>query len=436
MYSVTERGPLAEKLIPLRQGIKTVLRGGELIDGTGRDPMPDAAIIVDGERIISVGRSADTVPPSGDNTQVIDCRDQVILPGLIDCHVHFYGENTLDRYRRYLNLRDGVRTIVASLAAFATLEAGFTTVRDLGLPGSALDLKFAINEGLILGPRILTAGRALSETGGEADVPELPYEWVKENQPKGVFCDGPYNCRKAVRLNFREGADLIKVFASSGNMSSRYSWPPHPNFTVEEIEALVDEAHRRGKKVAAHALGDEAIRNSLLGGVDTIEHSGVISDYSLLDMMAEQEVILVPTLCVYYFLGTQGKKWDVFPGGIERARGLGRDAQEMVRQARTRGVKIALGTDIATTYGVGHNAKELELLTEAGLTPMEALMAGTSVAAEALGLEQDIGTIQEGKLADLLILNKDPLEDITCLLDKESIRRVAKSSDPLVDCRQ
>ena len=318
------------------------------------------------------------------------------------------------------------------MVAFATFEAGFTTARDLGLPGSALDLKFAINEGLILGPRILTAGTVFSETGGEGDVPELPYEWVKKNQPKGTFCDGPYNCRKAVRLNFREGADLVKIFASSGNLSGRYSWPPHPNFTVEEIEAMADEAHRRGKKIAAHALGDEAIRNSLLGGVDTIEHSGVISDYSLLDMMAEQGVILVPTLSVYYFFETEGEKWNCFSGGIERARGLRDDAQKMVRQARARGVKIALGTDIGTTYGVGQNAKELELLVRAGLTNMEALMAGTSVAAEALGLEQDIGTLEEGKLADLLILDKDPLQDITCLLNKENIKRIAKSHDPLV----
>lgn len=205
-----------------------------------------------------------------------------------------------------------------------------------------------------------------------------------------------------------------------------------PNFTCEEIAAIVDEAHKRGKKAAAHAMGDDAIRNCLRAGVDTIEHSGFLSDYNLLDQMAEQGVILVPTLSVFYWVAAEGAQWGAHPAGIERAARARDAAMEMVREARARGVKLALGTDTCTTFGIGQNARELALLAEAGLTPLEALTAGTRTAAEALGLERALGTLEAGKLADLLILDRDPLQDLSCLIGKEHVKRIARSRDPLV----
>jgi imidazolonepropionase-like amidohydrolase len=430
MWRLSPAGPLAEKLVSVDdESGQTLFRGGHVVDATGRDRFR-ADVLVSGQRIVSVGAIEADVAAD----RIVDCSGATILPGLIDAHVHFGGEITSDPYRRYLWPDDRLRTIRAALTAYATLEAGFTTVRDVGLTGAGYALRYAINDGWILGPRILTAGPSMSSTGGHGDWHALPLEMVRERRFRSIIADGVTECRRAVREVHREGADLLKIFVSNGILTTRLDWPPVPSYTVDEIQAMVDEAHSRGMRVASHALGVESIRRAILGGTDTIEHGGILEGEDpaeVLDLMAERGVILVPTLAVFYNTIASGRQWGNIEEGIQRAEGMLRRAQALIAGGRDRGVRIALGTDTSSRAGVGENAREMQLLCEAGLSPMGAVRSGTRVAAEALGLEQHLGTIEPGKLADLLVVESNPLDDLTSLIGCANVRFIARAAEPL-----
>ena len=429
MWRLSPAGPLSEKLVALDDASgATIFRGGRVIDMTGTGAQR-ADVLVDGQRIAAV--AADI---SVDGARIVDAGGATIIPGLIDAHVHYGGETTSDPYRRYVWPDDRLRTINAALSAYATFEAGFTTVRDVGLTGAGYALRYAINAGWILGPRILTAGPSLSSTGGHGDWHALPYEHVRERRPRSVIADGVAEVRRAVREVHREGADLIKIFVSTGILTTKPDWPPIPSYTLEEIEAIVDEAHSRGMRVASHAMGVESIKRAVLGGTDTLEHAGILENEDpteVLDLIAEHEVVVVPTLSVYYQTIANGRNWHIFEEGIRRAEGMRDRSRQLIEGARDRGIRIALGTDTSSRAGVGENAREIALLHETGLSPMKALQAGTSVAAEALGIEAEVGTIAVGKLADLLVLEQDPLDDLASLLERSNIRFVAKAAEPI-----
>lgn len=433
MYSITEKGPLGKKVVALEEGKTTVLKGGSLIDGTGREPLAKAVVIVEGERITAVSQEGEVAIPSGENVETIDTSGQVIIPGLIECHIHLRGGTTYDPYRKYLVPPEGLRVIRAALEAYEMLAAGFTTIRDFG-GGGGLSVKGAINGGLILGPRIIAAITALSPTGGHGDWHPLPYEWVKEVTIRATLVDGVDECRKAVRLLLREGADVIKLFTTGGGITNTpedLAALGRPEFTVAELEAMVDEAHRKGTKVAAHAVGARGVREAVLAGVDTIEHGCFgFEEEDLLDLIAEKGVTLVPTLTILHLVATRGEEWGLLQGGIEKGRELLEQTAKMVKAAHDRGVRIAVGTD--AEFAIGENALELELMVEAGLSPMQAIVAGTQNGAIALGLEKDIGTVEPGKLADILVLTQDPLQDIRVLQNRESIARILKSKQPLM----
>jgi imidazolonepropionase-like amidohydrolase len=351
------------------------------------------------------------------------------MPGMMDAHIHFMGEQHTDSFRVYLAPSDEVKFIRAAFELYQTLASGVTTVRGLG-HGPAehcYALRAAVREGLIVGPRLLTSGWALSQTRGHGDVPHLPYEWVEHARPRSLFCDGELECRRAVRRNFGEGADVVKVYTSENRSGS-------PNFTVAELSAITDEAHRRGARVATHAKTYEGVRNALLGGVDTIEHGTPEVHEDLFEMMLDRGSFLVPTMATVHRVAYEGSEWGVSAAAIESAKRELDGRQTMVRAAHEWGIPIATGSDAGARAGFGLLAtRELELLVDVGLTPMEAITASTSVSAAALGLDANLGALQVGKLADIVVVDGDPLSDIRLLQDRSRVKFVVQSHDWLTN---
>ena len=388
------------------------LKAARLIDGRGGAVVAPAVVVVRGNKIESIGG---TVPP---DAQVIDLGDSTLLPGLIDAHVHvlLQGDITSADYDAQL-FRESMayRALRATKALRIALSHGFTTVRDLETEGAMytdVDLKKAVNNGIIAGPRMVVSTRAMSVTGGYGPsgyAPDVTY-------PMGVqIVDGVENGRKAVREQIAHGADWIKVYADrsyfldkNGTLSSI------PTFTAEEMKAIVDEAHRLRHKVAAHAMARPGISNALAAGVDSIEHGVAIPD-DLLDVMAGKGVYLCPTLTVTEYVAPgRGGIWvkmvDIHHDSFQRA--------------LRKGVKIALGTDAGGfDWSAVNEAKEFEYYTRLGMTPMQAIESGTRVAAELLDMSDRIGTVEPGKLADIVAVPGNPLQDITAM---ERVRFVMK----------
>jgi len=387
------------------------LKAARLIDGRGNVTAP-AVVIIRGNKIESIGGA---VPA---DAQVIDLGDSTLLPGLIDAHVHvlLQGDITSADYDAQL-FRESMayRALRATKALRIALSHGFTTVRDLETEGAMytdVDLKRAVNNGIIAGPRMVVSTRAMSVTGGYGPsgyAPDVSY-------PMGVqIVDGVENGRKAVREQIAHGADWIKVYADrSYFLDKDGTLTSIPTFTPEEMKAIVDEAHRLRHKVAAHAMARPGISNALAAGVDSIEHGVAIPD-DLLDVMAAKGVYLCPTLTVTEYVAPgRGGIWmkmvDIH--------------HDSFRRALRKGVKIALGTDAGGfDWTAVNEAKEFEYYTRLGMTPMQAIESGTRVAAELLDMGDRVGTIEPGKLADIVAVPGNPLQDITAM---ERVRFVMK----------
>jgi imidazolonepropionase-like amidohydrolase len=380
------------------------LRAARLIDGRGGNVVSPAVIVVRGNKIESIGGA---VPP---DAQVIDLGDMTLLPGLIDAHVHtlLQGDITADDYDSQLFKESlAYRALRASKAVKIALSNGFTTVRDLETEGAMytdVDVKRAINNGVIDGPRMVVSTRAMSVTGGYGPSgysPEVTY-------PMGVqIVDGVDQARKAVREQIAHGADWIKVYADrsyfvakDGTLSST------PTFNAEEMKAIVEEAHRLRHKVAAHAMARPGIENALNAGVDSIEHGIAIPD-DLIDMMVAKGTYLCPTLSVTeYVAAGRGGIWLKIPA-------FHRDS---FARALKRGVKIAFGTDAGGFDWTAMNeAKEFAYETKFGMTPMQAIQTATRNAADLLDMSDRIGTLEAGKLADIVAVPGNPLSDITAM---------------------
>ena len=382
------------------------IRAGRLFDpGSGR-LVTDQIVIIRGERIVEVGPAGGVAIPSG--AELIDLRQATVLPGMIDAHTHLFltGESG-GRYDEQL-LKESwqYRTIEAVVNAKKDLEAGFTTLRDLETEGamySDVDVRNAINRGLIPGPRLQVSTRALSTTGGyplEGYSPEVLV-------PSGVeIVDSPWAARQAVREQIKYGADLIKVYSTH---RFRFTADGHldsiPTFTLEELQAIVDEAHRQHVKVACHAYSGAGLRNCIEAGVDSIEHGLELDDTSLREMVGKG-IYLVPTLYVYEV----GSEEDLraTEGKTSRAR----IHEESFRRALASGVKIAFGTDVGP-FPHGTQAKEFEYMVRFGMTPAQALCSATQRAAELMGWQDRVGSLERRKFADVIAVSGDPLSDIT-----------------------
>jgi imidazolonepropionase-like amidohydrolase len=393
------------------------VRAGKLVDVRTGKILVDQVIVVRGEKIERVAGAAEIQTPA--DAQVVDLTHATVLPGLIDAHEHIFltGEDN-GRYDEQL-LKESwqYRTIEATLNAKRDLEAGFTSMRDLETEGamySDVDVRNAINRGLIPGPRMEVATRAISTTGGyplEGYSPEVLV-------PSGVeIADGPFEARKAVREQIKYGADLIKIygthkfrFTSDGKMVSQ------PTFTLEEVRAIVDEAHREGVKVACHAYGGEGLRNCVEGGVDSIEH-GLEMDDEVIHEMVTKGTWYVPTLYVYE--GDTRREDELASGGKVSRASL---HEVSFRKAVAAGVKIAFGTD-AGPFPHGTQAFEFEYMTKLGMSPLAAIQAATVNAAELMGWPDRVGAIEAGKFADIIAVDENPLQDVKQL---EHVRFVMK----------
>jgi imidazolonepropionase-like amidohydrolase len=383
---------------------RVAIRAGKLIDGKSDKPLENALIVIAGDEIVSV--SAGGNPPAG--AEVIDLSKAAVLPGFIDTHTHvlLQGDITAEEYDAQL-LKQSIpyRAILAARNAEIALSHGFTAIRDLETEGAMfadVDVKKAIANGEVPGPRMQVATRAMTPTGM---YPLLGYSWELK-VPTGVqYVDGVDGARKAVREQAMYGADWIKYysdrryhFESDGVLHSMV------NFTDEEAKAIVDEAHRIGKKVAAHAIGSDGIAAALRAGVDTIEHGDGLTE-ALMDEMARKGVYWVPTLTVgLYVAPGRGGNWQKM-ADLQR---------ENFSKALKKGVKIALGTDAGGfDWKKVNEAKEFEYYVQYGMTPLQSIRTGTTTAAELLGWGDKTGTIEPGKWADLVAVSGDPLKDIT-----------------------
>jgi imidazolonepropionase-like amidohydrolase len=425
---------LHTKLVYLEPGTTTVLRNVRLIDGTGAAARDNVTLSIDGDRIAKIEPASQTDAPTG--ARVVDGAGMSVIPGIIDCHIHFTGDTAVNAIERYSpDVWAAYRGIVTVWDVARALQAGVTTCRALGhgIAEQVYGLRRAVAEGLIQGPRILTCGWAISQTGGHGDPHFLPQEITRKYRPRSAFADGPVECRRLVRQNFGEGADCIKIYTTEGSLVGAHGPKATvPNFTLEEIQAITDEAHIRGAKVAAHATTIEGVRNSVIGGVDTIEHGGPLGDApDLIEMMIERGVFLVPTLKIYEVIVEEGERLGVKPKSLQIACDLFQRQKAYLRGALDKGLKIAMGTDTAL-FERGDNARELGLFVESGFTPMQAIVAATRTSAEAIGLDEHIGTLEVGKVAELLVLNRDPLQDIHSVRDHDTIRWIFKSRDQLV----
>jgi imidazolonepropionase-like amidohydrolase len=399
-----------------------VLRGGRLIEGTGSGPV-EAAVVVKDQRIEAVETRSYADWPA--DAEIIDISGMTVLPGLIDCHDHL-AMHGYDLARRWgIDEPQTTRTLRTAKVLQETLAAGYTTIRDAG--GLDAGFKRAIDEGLVTGPRLVVSLVIISPIGGIGDrVSPSGFSCCVPNDP--LLPDGVVNSlsdvRPVVRRVVRAGADVIKC-ATTGGASSRPGHGPHDGaFNRDEMQALVEEAHALDRRVICHALGGRGLKIAVEAGVDSIDHGCYLDQQpELLDRMVERGIFFVPTFAVYDFHRKSPQ-----PHVRERARELEEHHTASLRQALAAGVKIAAGTD-AGGHGHPANAIEIACLVRAGMTPLLALRAATGWAAECIGRGDDLGTVEKGKLADLVVVAGDPLADVAILQNPEQIALVIKDGE-------
>ena len=406
----------------------TIIHAGTLLAVPGQTPKARQSLIVRDGRVAEIRdgfvRPADVA--GGADARVIDLAEQFVMPGFIDLHVHLTGQAGSGRKLDAVTKTDADVAFTAQLYAQRTLMGGFTTVRDLGSDGTAIfALRDAVKAGIVAGPKILAAGEAITPTGGHGDTHGFRQE-VLDVLPSTGVCDGPDDCRAAVRRQVKRGADVIKVTATGGVLSETATGTGI-QFTDEELIAIAETAHALGRKVTAHAHEAAGIEAALRAGFDSIEHS-MWADRNTMNLFRSTDAWLIPTVYPITAVGDTPEKMregpfkDMPPPIMEKLLRLGRQPKDMTRLAHSMGVKIALGTDSGVSPH-GENANEFVEYVNIGMTEMESLMAGTVHAAEAAGIADDVGSLEPGRAADIVAMNTSPLEDINAVLDLHFIMR-------------
>jgi len=383
------------------------IRAGKLVDVVGGKVLADQTILVSGERITAVGPTAGMPVPAG--ARVIDLSRQTVLPGLVDAHVHLTGDPMQHGYRS-LGVSDIRAAMYGAYAARRTLEAGFTTVRNVGASGFGdVALRDAIDAGELPGPRMRVAGYAIGIQGGHCDNNLLPHDF---HYTENGVADGPWAARAKVREMAKFGADTIKICASGGVLS-KGDEAGAQQLTLEEMKAIVEEAHKLGRRVAAHAHGASSIRDAILAGVDSVEHASLIDDEGI-RLAREKGTYLVMDIYNDDYILQEGAKAGMLPESLEKERMVGQLQRDNFRKAYQAGTRMAFGTD-AGVYPHGDNARQFFYMVKYGMTGMQALQAATINGADLLGWKDRIGSVSPGKYADIVAVAGDPLADPAAL---------------------
>ena len=392
-----------------------MIHAGYLIDGFSEERRASVSIVVSSSKITAV-HSGYIDPQNGQ--QLVDLKDSTVMPGLMDMHVHLVGEGpakpTPDHYTEAYRKNDADFALRATQYAKETLQAGFTTVRDLGGGSVSLSLRNAINAGYVEGPRIFAAGTSIATTGGHADPTNgLNSEFSRlkgEPGPKEGVINGPYEARRAIRQRYKDGSDVIKLTVTGGVMSLAKS-ADNPQFMADELEAIMAAAKDYDFTVAVHAHGAEGMKRAVKAGVDSVEHGTYMTD-EVMKLMKRKGTYFVPTISAGKWAA---EKADTYPAIVQaKARAVGPKMRATFAKAYKKGVKIAFGTD-AGIFPHGLNAKEFVYMTEVGMPAMEAIQSATLTAAKLLRIDDTLGSVEEGKIADLIAVEGDPLEDIALM---------------------
>ncbi|GJQ34988.1 MAG: hydrolase [Anaerolineaceae bacterium] len=409
-----------------------LIRNGTLIDGTGKAPLADAAVLVKDNLILDVGQGRNIRQPDTEVTE-IDAGGGYILPGMIDTHVHVMLEGV--NIARDMVTPFSMRFYNSVNYLKNTIDAGITSVRDAG--GADAGVKQAVESGVIVGPRLQISISVLTITGGHGD------GWMRSGMEYDLFMpypgfpscrvDGVEDCRRKVREVLRAGADVIKI-CSTGGVLSPTDHPEFVQFSPEELEVIVREAsYRRGVKVMSHAQGAEGVKNAIRAGIHSIEH-GIYLDNEAIELMLKHGTFLVPTLLAPIAVLEAGEKGGMPEYGVRKAREVVEIHSESISRAHKAGVRIAMGTD-AGVMPHGTNLRELGLMVNVGMSPMETIIATTKKAAECLGWEDKVGTIETGKLADIILVKTNPIQDIRSLEKVDNISLVMKDGRIVKDIR-
>jgi len=390
----------------------TYLHCGKLIDTKKGKVLENKTIVVSGSKIISIENGFSL--PQNENDKIIDLKNKTVMPGLIDMHVHIEHESSPKRYIEKYTLNEADVAFKSTIYAKATLQAGFTTVRDLGGSGVNIALRKAINRGDVEGPRIFTSGKSLATTGGHAD----PTNGMRNNLkgdpgPKDGVINSVEDAKKAVRQRYKNGADCIKITATGGVLSVAKSGT-NPQFTIEEVKAICETAKDYGMHVAAHAHGDEGMQRAIMGGVKTIEHGTLMSEKTM-ELMKKHNAYYVPTITAGKEVESKAKIKGFYPDiVVPKALAIGPQIQTTFSKAYKKGVGIAFGTD-AGVFKHGDNGKEFGFMVEAGMPAIETIQSATITNAKILELENDLGQIKEGFIADIVATKDDPTQNIKAM---------------------
>ena len=398
----------------------TVIHAGLLINGESSVPSPEMSIVIEGSKIQAIETGYIT-PDSED--EFIDLSGYTVLPGLMDMHVHLSSEYSKNSYQERISLNAGDYAIRAVSNAEKTLMAGFTSVRNLGDSGGvSISLRNAINKGIVIGPRIFSSGTTIASSGGHGDsTNSLNQSLTSDPGPAEGIVNSVNDASKAVRFRYKEGADLIKITATGGVLSNAKN-SQNPQLTEEEITQIVNMARDYGFKVAAHAHGSEGIKRAVRAGVHSIEH-GTLMDDEGMRLMREKGTYYVPTIIAGLWVAEKAQDPDFFPELVRpKAAEIGPQIKGTFGKAYQAGVKIAYGTDTGVSAH-GNNATEFKHMVEAGMPPMKAIQSATVEAAKLLGEYEQLGSLAEGKVADIIAVNGNPVEELTILEEVDFVMK-------------